>query len=72
VDDFVKARVHLIISVAGRAPFSFRTDVLVPVKDPQAAVSQACAQARYALEACSVRTEYHLTDMSVDWGISRG
>ena len=63
-----KARVHLLIRVGNRPPMSFRTDALVVAKDPESAVAQAFAHARYSLEACGIR-EFQLTDLSVDWGI---
>lgn len=65
--DLLRARVHLIVAIEGRDPFSVRTDVLTVVKDPDWAHAQANQHVRYALEACGIRDAYDVRPLSLEW-----
>jgi hypothetical protein len=67
VADPLKARVHLIVILQEGRPFSFRTDVLVPVRDPKSAHDQAIQHARYSLDACDLWTTQYFEPVSLEW-----
>jgi hypothetical protein len=63
----IKARIHMIVILQEGRPFSFRTDVLVPTKDPESAYDQAVQHARYSLDACNIRTTEYFEQLSLQW-----
>lgn len=64
----IKARVHLIVSLPERDPFSFRTDVLCLTRDPEWAVSEATGCAVRALLAIKQRAhQMKIISSSVEW-----
>lgn len=66
--DPLKARISLIVSVAGDNPFTYRVDVLALTRDPQWAFGQATYHLHIALRPLGASPrDIKILSHTIDW-----